>query len=149
MGGWEIFSLFTSWQKGAKPPISWRPPSPTLPIHLFQVLSNTPPHHSTPPTHTVLSAVLFLWLNGWFRHIWCAIYLMILWIYTTFTFMQQGIKFTEVWQTHNLVFYWYSDLISHTTNTHSTFWSQDTSIRTYIYTTCHVLTAATSMNLNH
>ena len=27
---------------------------------------------SPTPTHTALSAVLFPWLNGWSRHIWCA-----------------------------------------------------------------------------
>ena len=27
------------------------------------------------PTPTVLSVVLFLWLNGWSRHIWCAVLL--------------------------------------------------------------------------
>ena len=26
-------------------------------------------------TPTVVSAVLFLWLNGWSRHIWCAVFL--------------------------------------------------------------------------
>ena len=51
-------------------------------------------------------------------------YLMIIWIYTCqalvpwyqedldVCFMQQGVRFTEV--THDVVFYWYSDLISHT-----------------------------------
>ena len=28
-----------------------------------------------PPTPTVLSAVLFVWLNKWSHHIWCAVFL--------------------------------------------------------------------------
>ena len=40
--------------------------------------------------------------------------------------------------THNVVFYWYSDLISHT-HKHANL---------YIYTTCYVLTAATFITLN-
>ena len=44
----------------------------------FQVFSNPSPHTSLSPptpTPTVLSVVLFLWLNGWSQHIWCAILL--------------------------------------------------------------------------
>ena len=41
---------------------------------LFQILSNPSPHLlPSTPTPTVLSVALFLWLNGWFCHIWCAI----------------------------------------------------------------------------
>ena len=42
------------------------PPILSTPL-LFQILWN--------PTPTVLSVVLFLWLNGWSYHIWCAILL--------------------------------------------------------------------------
>ena len=33
------------------------------------------------PSRTLFVA-LFVWLNGWSRHIWCVIFLMTLWIYT-------------------------------------------------------------------
>ena len=41
---------------------------------LFQI-SATPHTSQSPPTSnlTLLSVFLFLWLNGWSRHIWCAI----------------------------------------------------------------------------
>ena len=35
----------------------------------------TLPCHLQPPPPTVLSVFLFLWLNGWSQHIWCAILL--------------------------------------------------------------------------
>ena len=50
-------------------------PFPILPnLPPFQILSN-PPLSPPTPTPTVLSVVLSLWLNGWSRHIWCAILL--------------------------------------------------------------------------
>ena len=43
---------------------------------LFQVLFTPLPFLSTPtPTPTALFVVLFLWLNVWWHHIWCAILL--------------------------------------------------------------------------
>ena len=77
--------------------ILWSPPlyyHPPLPIQIFS---------------TTLFVALFLWLNGWSCHIWWVFYLIIVWIYRYQTwvpwyqkdfavsFMQQGIKFTEVW----------------------------------------------------
>ena len=57
------------------PLILWRPPHPhyiTYP-HLFNFVQPALPSLSPPtPTPTDLSVVLFLWLNGWSRHIWCA-----------------------------------------------------------------------------
>ena len=50
-----------------------------LPLSLFSNFIQPPPtflSSPTPtPTPTVLSVVLFLWMNGWSRHIWCAILL--------------------------------------------------------------------------
>ena len=69
-----------SWQRGSNlpfyedSPILLPPPSRLL----FQMLSNPlSPTSLSPPTSipTVLSVVLFLWLNGWSRHIWCIILL--------------------------------------------------------------------------
>ena len=56
-----------------KDPLSWVPPPP-----LFEILSNhhpALPQFPVSPTHTrtVLSVLLFLFLNGWSGHIWCAI----------------------------------------------------------------------------
>ena len=79
MGGLEIFKVFLhSWQRVANPPFLWRPPhSPYCQPPLFQILSTTPTTSLSPPapTPTVLSGVLFLSLNGWTHHIWCAILL--------------------------------------------------------------------------
>ena len=77
------------------------------------------------PTPTVLSVVLFLWINGWSRHIWCAILLndnMDLHVSSYGTLVPEGpwcmfyaIRHQVYWGlTHVVVFYWYSDLISHT-----------------------------------
>ena len=130
MGGWEIFKVsLHSWQRGANPTILWTPPPPPIlpPLTpLFQILS-TPPQPLTPlpcylqPTPP-LFLLLFLWLNGWSQHIWCAIILlndnMNLHMSSLGTlepegacvrFMQLGVTFSEVW--HNVIFYWYSDLI--------------------------------------
>ena len=83
--------------------------SPILPTSLFQSLSNLPLTSLSPPTptQTALSVVLFLWLNGWLRHIWCAIFLndsMDLHISGLRTLVPEGplcvfyaTKFTEVW----------------------------------------------------
>ena len=51
-------------------------PTPLPP--LFQILTTPlprPPSLLPTPTPTVYSVVLFLWLNGWSRHIWCTILL--------------------------------------------------------------------------
>ena len=55
---------------------------PLLPTPLFQIMSN-PSLSLSPPTssHTVLSVVLFLWMNGWSCHIWC----VVLWFLITNT----------------------------------------------------------------
>ena len=80
------------------------------------------------PTTTVRSVVMFLWLNGWPWHNWCAILHngnMIIWIYNMSRlgtlvlewpwFVFYATRRQVYWGlTHNVVFYWYSDLISHT-----------------------------------
>ena len=61
-----------SWQRGPNLPYLWK-------FRLYclspLIASNPPllsPSTSTPAT---LSVVLFFWLNGWSRHIWCSILL--------------------------------------------------------------------------
>ena len=48
------------------PYIAYPPPSPH-----FKILSNHPFHVASNSTLTAPFVVLFLWLNGWSRHIWC------------------------------------------------------------------------------
>ena len=76
-GDGEIFKVsLHSWQRKANPPILWSPTPYCLPP-LLQILS-TPPSHvpvTSAPNPTVVSAGLFLWLNGCSRHIWCAVFL--------------------------------------------------------------------------
>ena len=67
--------------RGVLTPYFMKAPYIVCPLPLFQILSTSPPTSLSPetPTSTVLSVVLFLWLNGWSHYIWCAIlfYLMI------------------------------------------------------------------------
>ena len=79
MGGWDIFKVpLHSLQRGANPSYFIKTPyiasSP-----LFKFCPTPPPLPCQPPTPTlsVLSVVLFLWLNGWSRHIWFAITLVL------------------------------------------------------------------------
>ena len=74
----KFFVSLHSWQRGSNPPFLWRPLYIAYLPLLFQILSNpfSPTSLSSPTsTATVLSVVLFLWLNGWSRHIRCAILL--------------------------------------------------------------------------
>ena len=93
-------------------PLYCLPPSPT---------SLSPPN----PTPTILSAVLFLWLNRRSRLIWCAILLndnMDLNMLSLGKLVPEGPWCTfyatrrqVYWGlTHNGIFHWYSDLILHT-----------------------------------
>ena len=103
-------------------------PQYCLPL-LFQILCNPlSPNSLSPPTSTptVLSVVLFLLAKWVGDHATFDVlfYLMIIWNYTCqalvpwyqkdldVCFMQQGVRFTEVW--HNVIFYWYSNLILQT-----------------------------------
>ena len=110
MGGWEIFEVaLHSWQMGASSFTSL-PPATPAPI--------------------AISAVLLLRLNGWSHHVWCAIFLnddRDLHMLNLGTLLLEGpwcmvyaVRSQVYWGlTHNVVFYWYSDLISHT-QTHKT-----------------------------
>ena len=90
------------------------------------------PHlcHSQSPIPRVLSVVLFLWLDWWSRHIWYTFLLnnnMDLNMFSLGTSAPEGpwcVFYSQRCQvywglTYNVVFYWYSDLISDT-NTCST-----------------------------
>ena len=105
----------------AMPPILVTPFSfsnlvhPILPCHL----------QPYPLTPTILSIVLFLWLNGWSQHIWYTVLLndnMDLHTSNLGTLVPEGpwcvfyaTRCQLYWVlTRNVVFYWYSDLISHT-----------------------------------
>ena len=106
------------------PPILPTPPS------IFQILPPPlapSPTSLSPPTLTsiILSVVIFLWLNGWSHHIWRAILLndnMDIHMSSLVTLVPEGPSFVfyatrhhVYWGlTHNTVFYWYSNLISHT-----------------------------------
>ena len=97
---------------------------------LFQILSKPPsplppPHQLPTSTPTVLSVVLFIWLIGWSRHIWCAILInanMDLHVWGIGNIVPEGrwcVFYTTRRQVHwgltyNVFFYWYYDLISHT-----------------------------------
>ena len=48
------------------------PPLYCLPPH-FKILSNHPFSVASNSTLTAPFVVLFLWLNGWSRHIWCSV----------------------------------------------------------------------------
>ena len=90
----------------------------------LQILSNPPlcllPCQLQPPP-----SLLFLWLTGWSRHIWCAMllnYMMNLHMFSLGTLAPEGpwcvfyaTRQQVYWAlTNNVVFCWYSNLISHT-----------------------------------
>ena len=118
------------------------------------------------PPPTFLSVALFIWLFfGWMGHhatFDVPFYLMTIWIYTCRILVvvpeESWYVFYETrsqvyWgPTHNVVSYWYSDLIWHTHKHKHTQLNQGpadwhTYINTYNYTTCYVLTAATFITL--
>ena len=114
MGNFKV-SLH-SWKRGANAPILLIPPT-----------SLSPPT----PTPTAPSVVMFLWLNGWSRHIWCAILLndnMDLHMSSLHTLVPEGSwcmfyakRHQFYWGlTHNVSFYWYSDFVITYTKTHNT-----------------------------
>ena len=129
--------------RGVLTPLWWRPPIYiAYPLSHFQILSTSPlplaPSHfpaTSNPHATVLSVFLFLWLNGSSCHIWCATLLhdnMDLHMQSLGTLLPEGpwcvfyafyaTRHQAYWGlAHNVIFYWYSDLISHTCkHTHST-----------------------------
>ena len=114
------------------PGILWRLPYIAYPSHLFNILSSLPPLPILFFGATNPHAVLFLFLNGWSRHILCSILLnaiMNLHVPSLGIFVPDGpwcvfyaTRCQVYWGLpHEVVFCWYSDLISHTyTNTYST-----------------------------
>ena len=117
---------------------------------------------SLTPTPIVLSVALFIWLNEWSGHIWCAILCndnMDLHMSSLRTlvpkgpcvcFMQQGAKFPEVWHMRSATLIWY-----HTNKTHATHSGGSRLTHTYKYikyyvnsTTCYVLKAAACVKFN-
>ena len=127
---------------------------------LFQILSNPlSPTFLSPPTSTptVLSAVLFLWLNGWSHHIWCAILLnnnMGLHMSSVGTLVPEGpwcvfyaTRRQVYWgRTHNVIFYWYSDLIWQT-HIHTQYTQGPVDWHTHINVYLHHLLCAQSSYL--
>ena len=126
-----------SWRRAANPVILWRPPLLPNPYPIFKFCLPPPSvfkslhRHLQPPLPSVLSVFMFLWLNGWSRHIWWTILLndnMDLYMSILGALVPEGLwcVFHETrrqvyWSlTHSVVFYWYSDLISNTHNTHHT-----------------------------
>ena len=64
--------------RGVLTPNFMKTPPPQYCLTLvFRFCQPTLPHSLLPPTHTPTahSIVLFLWLNGWSHHVWCAILL--------------------------------------------------------------------------
>ena len=102
----------------------WRLPYIAYPPLFSSFVPSLP--SSLSPNHTVLFVVLFLWLNGWSHHIWCAILLndnMNLHMFSLGTLVPEGTwwvfystRSQVYWGlTHNVVFYCYSDFfITHT-----------------------------------
>ena len=111
------------WQRGLNLPYILKTPL-ILPTPPFSSFVQPTPLLSWPLID--LSVVLFIWLNGWSRHIWCIILIM-LWMYTCqglsslATLVPEGpwcvfnaTKHKVYWdQTHNMVFCWFYDLILH------------------------------------
>ena len=122
-----IWSLHIVGRKVLTPPVLWRSPILSTPS-FFKFCPTTLPIPTTLPpltaTPTVLSVVLFLWLNEWSCHTWCAILLndVDLHVLSLCTVVPEGplcvfyvTRCQIYWGlTHNVVLYWYSDLISHT-----------------------------------
>ena len=147
------------------PPILPTPPSifqiSPLPLH---PLLHPPSTSLSPPTLTtiILSLVIFLWLNGWSHHIWRAIILnanMDIHMSSLVTLVPVGPSFVfyvtrhqVYWGlTHNAVFYWYSNLISHTQtckHTQHTQRSVDWHTHVNIYLNDLLFTAAIFITIN-
>ena len=105
-------------------PLFYEDPLPILPISPYFFKCFPTPHFlvTSNLTSSVLFVVLFLMLNGWSCHIWCAewwygsTHVEPWYLSTRRTLMCVLCNKTEVW--HNVVFHCYSD-ITHT-NKHST-----------------------------
>ena len=110
MGDGKFLLSLHSWQKGSNPLFMKTLYCLLLPpfSNFVQILSPLLFLTSTP---TALSVVLFLWLNGWSCHIWCAILLSDNMFYATRHHVYWGLTY--------VVFYWYSDITNkQTCSTH-------------------------------
>ena len=76
-GWYEIFKVYLHSRKRMANPLFYEDLLPIPTPLLFQIFSTTSSTSLSPPTPilTVLSVVLFLWLNSWSHYIWCAILL--------------------------------------------------------------------------
>lgn len=94
--------LHNNWQRVLNSSIFWRTHLFCL-FPFFQILPD--------PCHSFVA--LFLWLNGWSSHIWCAVLLN--------DNLVSEVLWCVLCLTHNVVFYQYPDLISYThKHTHTT-----------------------------
>ena len=111
-----------SWQRGPNPPILWRPPPPQLLYYLPLPFPNfvQPPLLwclQFPPPLLILLSCFFGWM-GDHTTFDVLFYLMISWMYTCRALGPWCVFYATRCQyywglTHNVVFCWYSDLISH------------------------------------
>ena len=119
--------------RGVPTPLFYEEPCllPTPPFLLSKPPSPPPlPCHLQPPPLQFFLLSFFLWLNKWSCHSWCVILLndnmglhmsslgMLVPVWHWYVF--HAIRHQVCWGlTHSVVFYWYSDLISHHTHTHT------------------------------
>ena len=105
--------------RGVLSPLFYEDPTifPTLPVLPCCLQSVCTP--------TDQSVVFFLWLNRWLRHICVLFYSMISWMYTCRAlgpwciFMQQAVKFTEVWHMMFFLFVLWYDITHAYTHIHT------------------------------
>ena len=122
------YTLDHSWQRGPNP-LFYEDPFYIVYLPFFKFCPT--PYPATTNHHpTDLPVVLFYWLNRWLCQIWCAILLtdiMNLHMSSLVTLVLEGpwcvvyaTRHQVYWGlTHNVIFCWYSDLISHSqTHTH-------------------------------
>ena len=132
------------------------PPSPPPHTHAHtHIHTHTYTHPVTPnPTPSLLSVVLFLWLNRWSRHIWCAIVLNDnIDLHMSSLSTRRTLMCVFCNNVSSLLssdtycgFYWYSDLISHT-HKHTQHTQGSVDCRTHINIYLHHLLCAHSSYL--
>ena len=136
-------------------PLIYEDPSILFPPPSLTCLSPPTPHSNC---SFCCPISLTKWVHSTFN---VHFYLRIIWIYTCRALVPERpwyvfyAKRPQVYWglTHNVVFYWYSDLISHTQNT-QTYTAHSGANRLthpyiiYIYTTCNKLTTAAFITLN-
>ena len=143
------------------PPLFYEDP-PILPTHHSNFVQSPFHFPVIPNPHpTVLSVVLFLWLNGWSHHIWYAILLnddIDLHMLGLVTLLLEGpwcvfyaIRHQVYWGLkHKVVCCWYSDLISHAqTQKHRQHTQRTVNWHTHINIYLHHLLCAQSSKLCH